>query len=76
MKLPATIAAALSASLISACQTVPAAPAPGPVAEEVPEVELPILPASDEPRVNEWGGEVPENKPAGDVDEGGLGDLS
>ena len=76
MKLPAAIAAALAASLIAACQTAPAAPAPEPVAEEVPEVELPVPPASDEPRVNEWGWEVPENKPAGDVDEGGLGDLS
>jgi hypothetical protein len=76
MKLPAAIAAALAASLIAACQTAPAAPAPEPVAEEVPVVELPAPPASDEPRVNEWGGEVPENKPAGDVDEGGLGDLS
>lgn len=24
---------------------------------------------------NDWGGEVPQSKPAGDVDDGGLGDL-
>jgi hypothetical protein len=76
MKLPAAIAAALSASLIAACQTGPAAPEPEPVADEAPKVELPAPPESDEPRVNEWGGEVPENKPAGEVDEGGLGDIS
>ena len=76
MKLSATLAAALAASLVVACQTAPPPPAPEPVVEEVPKVELPAPPEADEPRVNEWGGEVPENKPAGDVDEGGLGDIS
>lgn len=68
---------ALASLLLAACQTPPAsAPEPDPAAEETPVVELPAPPESDEPRLNEWGGEVPENKPAGDVDEGGLGDIS
>jgi hypothetical protein len=36
-------------------------------------------PVSDNPSEglteNDWGGEVPQSKPAGDVDDGGLGDL-
>lgn len=75
MKARIFIASVLSAGLLMACQTAPEAPEPEPVAEPPP-VELPAPPAADEPRVNEWGGEVPENKPTGDVDEGGLGDLS
>ncbi|MFN4184041.1 MAG: hypothetical protein ACK4M6_04595 [Hyphomonas sp.] len=76
MKTHFFIVAAIAGSFLAACQTVPEVPQPEPVAEEVPQVDLPAPPSSDEPRVNEWGGEVPENKPAGDVDEGGLGDLS
>lgn len=67
--------AVLAGLIVVACQTAPEAPAPEPVAEEVPAVELPPPPSPDEPRLNEWGGEVPENKPAGDVDEDRLGDL-
>jgi hypothetical protein len=37
------------------------------------------IPVSDNPSEgltqNDWGGEVPQSKPAGDVDDGGLGDL-
>lgn len=76
MKTRAFLLAAIAGACLAACQTAPAAPEPEPVTEEVPVVDVPPPPASDEPRVNEWGGEVPENKPAGDVDEGGLGDLS
>lgn len=76
MKFRLTLSAAFAGMLLAACQTPPEpAPAPEPVVEEPPAVELPAPPASDEPRVNEWGGEVPENKPAVDVDEGGLGDI-
>ncbi|PKP80922.1 MAG: hypothetical protein CVT79_12965 [Alphaproteobacteria bacterium HGW-Alphaproteobacteria-18] len=75
MRLRFSLAATIAAALLAACQTSPDVPQADPVAEEVPQVELPAPPSSDEPRVNEWGGEVPENKPAGDVDEGGLGDL-
>jgi hypothetical protein len=36
-------------------------------------------PVSDNPAEglseNDWGGEVPQSKPAGDVNDGGLGDL-
>ncbi|MBA4227675.1 MAG: hypothetical protein C0456_13690 [Hyphomonas sp.] len=76
MKTRALLLAAIGSAVLAACQTAPAAPEPEPVAEELPVIDLPPPPASDEPRVNEWGGEVPENKPAGDVDEGGLGDIS
>lgn len=70
-------ALALAGLMLAACQTPPApSPEPEPAAEAAPAVELPTPPESDEPRLNEWGGEVPENKPAGDVDEGGLGDIS
>ena len=76
MKIRALLLAAIGGAVLAACQTAPSAPEPEPIAEEVPAVDVPPPPAADEPRVNEWGGEVPENKPAGDVDEGGLGDLS
>lgn len=65
----------VAACLLAACQTPPPAPAPEP-AVEPPVVEVPAPPTADTPRVNEWGGEVPENKPAGDVEEDDLGDLS
>lgn len=76
MKARFFLVAAIAGSLLAACQTVPEVPEPELVVEAPPVVEVPAPPAADEPRVNEWGGEVPENKPAGDVDEGGLGDLS
>lgn len=76
MKTRAILLAAIGSAFLAACQTAPAASEPEPVAEELPAVDVPPPPAADEPRVNEWGGEVPENKPAGNVDEGGLGDLS
>ncbi len=77
MKTRAFLLAAIASAFLAACQTAPATPEPDPVAEEPPVVvDLPAPPAADEPRVNEWGGEVPENKPAGNVDEGGLGDIS
>lgn len=75
MKARFFLAAAVAGSILAACQTAQEVPEPEPVAEASPPVEVPAPPAADEPRVNEWGGEVPENKPAGDVDEGGLGDL-
>ncbi len=61
---------------LTACQTAPEAPAPEPVVEAPPPVEVPAPPSADTPRVNEWGGEVPENKPAVEVEEDDLGDLS
>lgn len=76
MKTRAFLLAVMGMAVLAACQTAPDDPTPEPVAEELPVVDVPPPPAADEPRVNEWGGEVPENKPAGNVDEGGLGDLS
>lgn len=76
MKLRFFLVPALATSLLAACQTAPEAPAPEPAAESPPAVDVPAPPAAEEPRVNEWGGEVPENKPAGDVEEDDLGDLS
>lgn len=76
MKIRFFLFAAIAGPFLAACQTAPEPPAPEPVVEAPPPVEVPAPPAADAPRVNEWGGEVPENKPAGDVDEGGLGDLS
>jgi hypothetical protein len=76
MRFKASFLAVAAGALLAACQTAPAAPEPEPVAEAPPAVDVPAPPAAEEPRLNEWGGEVPENKPAGEVDEGGLGDIS
>ncbi len=64
---------------LAACQTVP----PEPVVTQTETAEpAPVgvaAPVSDNPSEgmteNEWGGEIPQSKPAGDVDDGGLGDL-
>lgn len=76
MKMRIVLSAALLGAVLAACQTAPE-PAPEPMADQPdPEqVELPAPPNPDEPRVNEWGGEVPQAQPAGDVGEGGLGDI-
>lgn len=76
MRLKACLLAVAAGPLLAACQTATSAPEPAPAVEQLPAADVPAPPAADEPRVNEWGGEVPENKPAGDVDEGGLGDIS
>lgn len=76
MKLRLILTAALAGAVLAACQTAPE-PAPDAVASQ-PEpdpVDLPSPPDPDEPRVNEWGGEVPQAQPSGDVGEGGLGDI-
>lgn len=76
MKRQAFLIAVAAGTLLAACQTAPEAPPAKPAPEPPPvSVDLPAPPDSDEPRVNEWGGEVPENKPAGDVDEGTLVDI-
>lgn len=64
---------------VSACETVPAEPEivqaetaePDPVDVAVPISENP----SEGLTENDWGGEVPQSQPAGEVDEDGLGDL-
>lgn len=76
-KMKTVFGAALLGMALAACQTAPdTEPASAFAAEpEPPPVDLPAPPDPDEPRLNEWGGEVPQNQPAGDVDEGGLGDI-
>ena len=72
---------AMAAGLaLAACQT-PAAGDPV-VAQAVAAEPDPLdvaSPVSENPSEglteNDWGGEVPQSKPAGDVDDGGLGDL-
>ncbi len=70
------LAAALA---VSACQTVP-------VETEIVQTEAaeadPLdvaVPISENPSEgmteNDWGGEIPQSQPTGEVDEGGLGDL-
>ena len=64
---------------LAACQTPPAEPVitlaeaaePAPVGVAVPVSEKPAEGMME----NDWGGEVPQSKRAGDVNEGGLGDL-
>ncbi len=71
--------AASAALALAACQTPP----PEPVVTQTETAETaPVdvaAPVSDNPSEgmteNEWGGEIPQSKPAGDVDDGGLGDL-
>ncbi|MBI1253572.1 MAG: hypothetical protein GC196_04415 [Hyphomonas sp.] len=71
--------AAGAALLLAACQTVPAEPVitlaeaaePAPVGVAVPVSANPAEGMME----NDWGGEVPQSRPAGDVNEGGLGDL-
>jgi hypothetical protein len=71
--------AAGAALLLAACQTVPAEPVitlaeaaePAPVGVAVPVSANPAEGMTE----NDWGGEVPQSRPAGDVNEGGLGDL-
>ncbi|OYW85967.1 MAG: hypothetical protein B7Z22_07530 [Hyphomonas sp. 32-62-5] len=71
--------------LLAGCQTAPPAET---VIEltaslsSVPEAGNPLdvaVAISDNPAEglteNDWGGEVPQSKPAGDIDDGGLGDL-
>lgn len=76
MKLRILLGTAFAGAMIAGCQSAPE-PAPAPVAEQPDPapVELPAPPDPDEPRVNEWGGEVPQAQPSGDVGEGGLGDI-
>jgi hypothetical protein len=71
------VAAALA---LAACQT-PVAGDPVVTQAEAgtPDPLDVAAPVSDNPSEglteNDWGGEVPQSKPAGDVDDGGLGDL-
>ncbi|MEX1251314.1 MAG: hypothetical protein WEA77_08990 [Hyphomonas sp.] len=64
---------------LAACQTVPSEPVvtQTEMAEPAPvDVAAPVSDNSSEGMTeNEWGGEIPQSKPAGDVDDGGLGDL-
>ena len=65
--------------LLAACQTAQAEPAitlaeaaePAPVGVAVPVSANPAEGMTQ----NDWGGEVPQSRPAGDVNEGSLGDL-
>ena len=51
--------------------TLAEAAEPAPLGVAVPVSENPAEGMTE----NDWGGEVPQSKPAGDVNEGGLGDL-
>ena len=71
---------ASAGSLLAACQTPPPAEpvvALTETAEPAP-VDAPVA-VTDRPSEglteNDWGGEVPQSKPSGDVSEGGLGDI-
>lgn len=71
--------------MLAGCQTAPPAEPVITLAASltsVPEAGAPLdvaVAISDNPAEglteNDWGGEVPQSKPAGDVDDGGLGDL-
>lgn len=69
----------LAALSLAACQTPLTDPVvtqteaaePDPVGVAAPVSENPAEGLTE----NDWGGEVPQSKPAGDVNEGGLGDL-
>ncbi|MFN4023495.1 MAG: hypothetical protein ACK4MQ_01570 [Hyphomonas sp.] len=76
MTLRTLLCSAFAAAFVAGCQSAPE-PAPLPVADQPDPapVELPAPPDPEEPRVNEWGGEVPQAQPTGDVGEGGLGDI-
>ena len=74
------ILVALAGLALAACQTAPPAE---PVillaqAAETPPLAV-AVPVSENLTEglteNDWGGEVPQSKPAGDVSEGGLGDI-
>jgi hypothetical protein len=65
---------------MAACQTPPPAEPVITLAEAAEPSPLGVaVPVSANPAEgmteNDWGGEVPQSKPAGDVNEGGLGDL-
>ncbi|MBA3068988.1 MAG: hypothetical protein FP825_10950 [Hyphomonas sp.] len=72
--------------LVAGCQTAAAPSAPvitlAAAMLAMPEAAHPLdvaIAISDNPAEgmteNDWGGEVPQSQPAGDVNEGGLGDL-
>jgi hypothetical protein len=74
-----TLLAGACGALVAACQTAPArepapvyaatpaSPAPSPLT-----VTLPAAADPSAPRVNQWGGEVPETAPAAPVSTGDL----
>jgi hypothetical protein len=69
-----------AALTLAACQTPPPAEPVVALAEAAEPAPLGVaVPVSENPAEglteNDWGGEVPQSKPAGDVNEGGLGDL-
>lgn len=75
------ILAAGAGVALAACQTAPGAGETVVTAAEAAQAD-PVdvaVPVSENPAEgvteNQFGGEVPEAKPAGDVDDGGLGDL-
>lgn len=66
--------------VLAACQTpVPGDPVVSQTDASKPDPVDVAAPVTDNPSEglteNQWGGEVPQSKPAGDVDDGGLGDL-
>lgn len=71
--------AAGAALALAGCQTTPAEPVvtqneaaePAPVDVATPVTDNP----SEGMTENEWGGEIPQSQPAGEVEDGGLGDL-
>ncbi len=69
----------LAALTLAACQTPLADPVVTQIASGEPDPVDVAVPVSDNPAEglteNDWGGEVPQSKPSGDVNEGGLGDL-
>jgi len=69
----------LTALALAACQTPVTEPVVSQTETAEPDPVDVAVPVSDNPSEglteNDWGGEVPQSKPSGDVNEGGLGDL-
>lgn len=65
--------------MLAACASVPGEPVVTQAVAAEPDPVDVAAPVSDKlsegMTVNEWGGEVPQSQPAGEVGEDGLGDL-
>lgn len=74
------ILAALASLALAACQSAPPAETVITLAQAAETAPLAVaMPVSENLTEglteNDWGGEVPQSKPAGDVSEGGIGDI-
>lgn len=74
MQVRLLLVSALSVMCLAACETAPE-PVPEPAPEPDPVIEVPEPPDPHAPRLDEWGGELPQAQPATEVNESGLGDI-